>query len=446
MAQLASQVGFNAGGDIGRKFGWQEGSPEKIVLHSVVAAAMASLGGGDVGDAVRGAVANQLAINAMADAIHASGYKRGTPEFESILKVGSTALDLAVGGGDGSSAALSATSFNYLLHSQREMRDAEIAACGDNAACREDRTTHWDAVSAQQSLAMTAGYGAAMDSGIYQQLLDTNPNSPAYDHLLAAGILSARGDLLSSTSRNLGALCAYTVVMEMDGRPVVSPLLRGMNAGDRARLESALLGPIFGGPDAAIAVFGGSPQQISAANQFGNDLFLMATAGSWQIGKGVYSGPGPRSPYEPLSSPGAPNTQIGVRFGLTGINGVKGTANTALALGETQTINDVSMTRFGRWMSPDELAQMQSSNRIVQGGDGQTFISTNGSADFKGAAPKGSVYVEFDVPSSGLLQGGKEGWYKMIGPDASKSQQYLLNKQGGEHLPGVKNIMVLDSK
>lgn len=48
--------------------------------------------------------------------------------------------------------------------------------------------------------------------------------------------------------------------------------------------------------------------------------------------------------------------------------GAKGTANTALKLGETQTINDVSMTRVGRWMSPEELAQMQSSNRVVQGG------------------------------------------------------------------------------
>jgi len=128
------------------------------------------------------------------------------------------------------------------------------------------------------------------------------------------------------------------------------------------------------------------------------------------------------------------------------VAGAKATANTALKLGETQTINDVSMTRVGRWMSPDELAQMQNSNKIVQGGGGQTFISTNGAADFKGAASNGSVYVEFDVPSSGLLQGGKEGWYKMIGPDASRSQQYLLDKQGGEHLPEVKNITVLDSK
>lgn len=34
----------------------------------------------------------------------------------------------------------------------------------------------------------------------------------------------------------------------------------------------------------------------------------------------------------------------------------------------------------------------------------------------------------------------------MIDPDASKPQQYLLNKQGGEHLPEVKNITVLDGK
>lgn len=64
-------------------------------------------------------------------------------------------------------------------------------------------------------------------------------------------------------------------------------------------------------------------------------------------------------------------------------------------------------------------------------GGGQAFISINGALDFKGAASKGAVYVEFDMPSNSLLQGGKEGWLKMIGPDASKSQQFLLNKQGG---------------
>ncbi|MCQ9424353.1 DUF637 domain-containing protein [Pseudomonas sp. LJDD11] len=126
--------------------------------------------------------------------------------------------------------------------------------------------------------------------------------------------------------------------------------------------------------------------------------------------------------------------------------GAKAPVSSPLRLGETKAINDVSMTRVGRWMSPDELAQMQSTNKVVQGGGGQTFISTNGIADFKGAASKGSVYVEFDVPANSLLQGGKDGWFKMIGPDASKSQQFLLNKQGGEHLPAIKNIEILDKK
>ncbi len=135
----------------------------------------------------------------------------------------------------------------------------------------------------------------------------------------------------------------------------------------------------------------------------------------------------------------------GMRPGGGGV-GAKTTVSSPLKLGETKAINDVSMTRVGRWMSPDELAQMQNTNKVVQGGGGQTFISTNGIADFKGAAPKGSVYVEFDVPANSLLQGGKDGWFKMIGPDAGKSQQFLLNKQGGEHLPAIKNIEIIDKK
>ncbi|KFB99281.1 hemolysin [Trabulsiella guamensis ATCC 49490] len=117
-----------------------------------------------------------------------------------------------------------------------------------------------------------------------------------------------------------------------------------------------------------------------------------------------------------------------------------------IKLGETVIINEVSVTRVGRWMSPDELSQMQNGGKVVQGGGGQTFISTRGASDFKSTAPAGSVYVEFDVPTNSLLQGGKDGWYKLIGPDASKSQQFMLNKQGGSQLPEAKSITVLDKK
>lgn len=77
---------------------------------------------------------------------------------------------------------------------------------------------------------------------------------------------------------------------------------------------------------------------------------------------------------------------------------------------------------------------------------GQTFIYINGINDFKGTASKGSVYVEFDVPTNSLIQGGKDGWYKMLDPDAKPSQKYLLNKQKGSLTPDVSNIKVVGKK
>jgi len=117
-----------------------------------------------------------------------------------------------------------------------------------------------------------------------------------------------------------------------------------------------------------------------------------------------------------------------------------------LKLGETKVINGVKNTRVGRWMSENELLKIQSSNRIIEGAGGQTYVSTNGLNDFKGAALNNSVYVEFDAPTNSLIPGGKSGWFKMLGESASKSQQYMLQKQGGEILPKVTNIKILGSK
>nr|WP_237397765.1 RHS repeat-associated core domain-containing protein [Gilliamella sp. Pas-s25] len=137
-----------------------------------------------------------------------------------------------------------------------------------------------------------------------------------------------------------------------------------------------------------------------------------------------------------------------VKVGNSGFEGINAANNigSSLKLGETQVINGVSVTRVGRWMSPQELEHMQSTGKVVQGGGGQTFVSINGANDFKGVAANGSVYVEFDVPTNSLIQGGKEGWYKLLGPDAKLSQKYLLNKQGGTLTPNVNNIQIVDKK
>lgn len=57
-----------------------------------------------------------------------------------------------------------------------------------------------------------------------------------------------------------------------------------------------------------------------------------------------------------------------------------------------------------------------------------------------------SIYVEFDAPTNSLIPGGKSGWFKMLGESASKSQKYMLQKQGGEILPKITNIKILGGK
>lgn len=100
----------------------------------------------------------------------------------------------------------------------------------------------------------------------------------------------------------------------------------------------------------------------------------------------------------------------------------------------------VGTVTVGRWMSTQELALMQSTGRVVEGAGGSTSVATSGAQSFMKQAPRGSVYVEFAVPKTSLLQGGQADWFKMIGPNAPKSMQFMLQKQGGEMLPKFHNL------
>ncbi|MDH2636488.1 RHS repeat-associated core domain-containing protein [Acinetobacter sp. V110_1] len=93
----------------------------------------------------------------------------------------------------------------------------------------------------------------------------------------------------------------------------------------------------------------------------------------------------------------------------------------------------------GRWMSVGEYNTMKLNNHVLEGAGGLTFVTQGGSKMFPSAA-KGSVYAEFSVPSNSLLRGGADGWYKVVGPNAMKSQQYMIQKQGGTLLPPYRNL------
>jgi RHS repeat-associated protein len=75
------------------------------------------------------------------------------------------------------------------------------------------------------------------------------------------------------------------------------------------------------------------------------------------------------------------------------------------------------LTRVGRWMSEDEFAAMEDAGRVQEGAGGRTYVVHPPNPDaYTGAAP-GSVYAEFDVPTSSLRPASKPEWRQIIGPN-----------------------------
>ncbi|WP_394003239.1 hemagglutinin repeat-containing protein [Luteimonas sp. WGS1318] len=164
MGEIAGQVGFQLAGDLSAHMrdrasaeleaaqvsgdpsaieaaqkkvnAWSEGGYGKTVLHGVTGAAMAALGGGDAFQGLTGAVANQVASNAMHGYLLSLGYIPGTPEFDSMLQLGSLAVGAVTGGGTGAAVALSATQNNYLNHAERmAYLEAALACAQAGEAC-----------------------------------------------------------------------------------------------------------------------------------------------------------------------------------------------------------------------------------------------------------------------------------------------------------------------
>jgi hypothetical protein len=73
----------------------------------------------------------------------------------------------------------------------------------------------------------------------------------------------------------------------------------------------------------------------------------------------------------------------------------------------------------GRWMSQAELKTMQSTGRVVEGADGRTSVIRPPNPGSYTAAPPGSVYAQFNVPTSVLRQGGRPDWAIIPGPNVT---------------------------
>ncbi|WP_223815934.1 two-partner secretion domain-containing protein [Pseudomonas chlororaphis] len=364
------------------------GLPTKVAVHAIVGGLIGEAAGGDFATSALAAGANKALIQMVGDKIFPG------VAHEQVLAMTSQLLGMTVAAAAGGSdkdqqvagwVAQQATVYNELKHKEVEKLIEEGKACLATNTCDQVRNKYADLNDANaKRLEAVCGSDPVACKNAYSDWVASYQKT---NELISQARTSA--DVPEDVKRVLG-------------------VVQLTNATTQLRLVES-------------GIVQGAMQSVSdAAGKVGVEVDpdTQGTIAKWTA----------------------------ILFGVKKATGPKASDSSPLKIGETKLINDVSMTRVGRWMSSDELSQMQSTNKVVQGGGGQTFISTNGFADFKGPAPKGSVYVEFDVPSNSLLQGGKEGWFKMIGPDASKSQQFLLNKQGGEHLPEIKNIEVLDRK
>ena len=81
--------------------------------------------------------------------------------------------------------------------------------------------------------------------------------------------------------------------------------------------------------------------------------------------------------------------------------------------------NTADLTRVGRWMSIQEFNQMSTTGRVIEGGGGRTYVITPSNPTSYTSARPGSVYAEFDVPSSALRPASKPDWSVIPGPNVT---------------------------
>ena len=102
-------------------------------------------------------------------------------------------------------------------------------------------------------------------------------------------------------------------------------------------------------------------------------------------------------------------------------------------------------TRVGRWMSRSEYNEMLRTGRVQASPDGNTtYVANPANPTAYRAAPSGSVYVEFDVPTSSIRAAGNIYWGQISGPGSLADR--LLRRQGLPpitEMPLATNIRVV---
>lgn len=107
---------------------------------------------------------------------------------------------------------------------------------------------------------------------------------------------------------------------------------------------------------------------------------------------------------------------------------------------ETAALLASNLSRVGRWMSRAEYQAMKTTKVVQADSAGMHRVAYPATPDAYKAAPKGDIYVEYDVPTSSLSPGGTEAWRTIYGPGSPAAR--LAEKKGlpTPQLPTFENL------
>ncbi|MBZ0134559.1 MAG: hemagglutinin repeat-containing protein, partial [Rhodanobacter sp.] len=107
---------------------WRDGGANKVLLHGLVGAATAALGGGDAAQGALGASASAAASGVMADYLADHGIDPNGAKGKVLMELASAAIGGAAGGVNGASTALQGEQYNRQLHPSEQQLAQTLAA------------------------------------------------------------------------------------------------------------------------------------------------------------------------------------------------------------------------------------------------------------------------------------------------------------------------------
>jgi filamentous hemagglutinin len=241
---------------------WGANGTLRVLAHTVVGGLTGGL------DGATGAVAGTLTAPAVAEVLRDAGVTG--PLADALTALASTAAGAMTGGTSGAATASNEVANNYLSHPQRDEKARELRKCATEE-CRENVEQKWNDVSLAQSREMKDRYFGALTPEQQSQLLNLKPGTQEYDAILAAGVVQAASKGLTGVGSLYNLDHQLLTETDWNGRQVKS-MIGGMSLESRNGLDMAVLG-IFGSPGKWTAIFGGSPEQVAAANQFGASIY-----------------------------------------------------------------------------------------------------------------------------------------------------------------------------